>query len=557
MSFGQNIPFLEQMTRWVAFWGQVYENMCRNVFGGQEMDNLYGIKAENLIDNLSVTKLINEAVRTQSGTLADNGALVIYTGQYTGRSPKDRYIVRDDISSDSVAWGKVNLPMEPAVYANLKAKVMDHIQDRKMYLVKARAGADPNYTLRINVLCENPAQAVFANQIFIKDRARAGYESDFTVIAVPSLKAKGAADGIHSEAFIVISFKDRLILVGGSLYSGEIKKSIFSIMNFLLPQQGILPMHCSANMGEDGSTCLFFGLSGTGKTTLSADPDRKLIGDDEHGWSPQGVFNFEGGCYAKAINLDPEKEKEIYGALRFGSILENVVCDRDGHPDYFDASLTENTRGTYPVEYISNAQLSGMGGIPNTIIFLTADAFGVIPPVSRLTKEGAMYHFMSGYTSKLAGTERGIKEPQTTFSALFGEPFMPRAVEEYARLLGEKIEAQKTDVYLINTGWSGGKYGVGKRMPLHLTRLMVDAALTGTLKTAQYRHDEIFNLDVPLEVPGVPAAILEPRTQWANEAEYEATAEELAEKFRANFRRFPHTGVDILKAGPRELTKVR
>lgn len=521
------------------------------------MESLYGIKQENLIDNRSVTHLINEAVRTQSGTLADNGALLIYTGQYTGRSPNDRFIVRDEISKDTVAWGKMNLPMEPAVYENLKAKVMDHIQDRTMYLVKARAGADPNYTLRINVLCENPAQAVFANQIFIKDRTRIGYESDFTLIAVPSLKAKGAADGIHSEAFIVISFKDRLIFVGGSLYSGEIKKSIFSIMNYILPEQGVLPMHCSANMGEDGSTCLFFGLSGTGKTTLSADPQRRLIGDDEHGWGPHGVFNFEGGCYAKTINLEADKEKEIYEALRFGSILENVVCDSEGHPDYFNGSLTENTRGTYPVNYISNAELSGMGGIPETIIFLTADAFGVIPPISKLTKESAMYHFMSGYTSKLAGTERGIKEPQTTFSALFGEPFMPRAVEEYARLLGEKIEANTTDVYLINTGWSGGKYGVGKRMPLQLTRLMVDAALSGTLKNEQYRHDEIFNLEVPLKVPGVPSAILEPRTQWANQSEYEATAQELAEKFRQNFKRFPQTGEDILNAGPRQVTSVR
>lgn len=521
------------------------------------MNTLYGIKKENLRENLSVANLINEAVRTGTGTLADNGSLVIYTGQYTGRSPKDRFIVKDDITKDAVAWGKVNFPMEPAVYEKLKTAVLDHISQRPMYLVKARAGADPEHTLRINVFCENPAQAVFANQIFIKDRSREGYGSDFDVIAVPSLKAKGAEDGLNSEAFIIVSFTDRLILIGGTLYSGEIKKSIFSIMNFLLPAKGVLPMHCSANMGEDGQTCLFFGLSGTGKTTLSADPDRKLIGDDEHGWSKRGIFNFEGGCYAKTINLDPEKEQEIYGALRFGSILENVVCDSDGHPDYYNGSLTENTRGTYPVEYISNAELSGLGGIPNTIIFLTADAFGVIPPVSRLTKEGAMYHFMSGYTSKLAGTERGIKEPQTTFSALFGEPFMPRPVEEYARLLGQKIDAHTTDVYLINTGWTGGKYGVGKRMPLHLTRLMVDAAVNGTLKNAQYRHDEIFNLDVPVHIADIPDSLLDPRTQWQNESDYEATALELAGKFRQNFGRFPNTGIDILQAGPRVLTPVK
>ncbi len=521
------------------------------------MDTLYGIKKENLMENLSVANLINEAVRTGSGVLADNGSLVIYTGQYTGRSPKDRFIVKDKKTEATVAWGKVNLPLEPAVYEKLKAKVLDHIKDRTMYLVKARCGADPEHTLRINVLCENAAQAVFSNQIFIKDRSRKGYESDFTVIAVPTLKAKGPEDGINSEAFVIISFTDRLILIGGTLYSGEIKKSVFSIMNYLMPEKGILPMHCSANMGIDRSTCLFFGLSGTGKTTLSADPYRKLIGDDEHGWGRKGVFNFEGGCYAKTISLEEQKEKEIWDALRFGSILENVVLDKDGHPDYFNDSLTENTRGTYPIEFISNAQLSGMGGVPDTIIFLTADAFGVIPPISRLTKEGAMYHFMSGYTSKLAGTERGIREPQTTFSALFGEPFMPRPVEEYARLLGEKIEAHTTDVYLINTGWTGGKYGTGKRMPLRLTRLMVDAALDGTLKKADYRHDEIFNLEVPLHIDGVPDAILNPRTQWADEAQYETAALELAQSFRTNFSRFPNTGEDIIKAGPRVLTSTK
>lgn len=514
------------------------------------MENLFGIKKENLVENKSVTWLINEAVRNGHGELAANGCLVIKTGQYTGRSPKDRFIVKDEITKDTIGWGKVNLPIEPEVYEAMKAKVADHVKDRPMYYVKAKAGADERYALRLNVFCENAAQAVFANNIFIQDRERQGYEADFTVVAVPSLKSLGKDDGLNSEAFILVSLTDRVVLIGGTYYSGEIKKSIFSIMNYLLPEKNVLPMHCSANMSQDGTTALFFGLSGTGKTTLSADADRRLIGDDEHGWTEDGVFNFEGGCYAKTINLDPEKEKEIHGALRFGSMLENVVCDDDGQPDYFDGSLTENTRGTYPIEYIENCDLSGKGGIPQTVVFLTADAFGVIPPISKLTKEQAMYHFMSGYTSKLAGTERGITEPQTTFSALFGEPFMLRPIETYARLLGEKIDANDTEVFLINTGWTGGKYGVGKRMSLPLTRRMVNAAINGELKEAEFRHDPIFNLEVPVHVEGVPDDVLDPRSQWQDEAEYEATAKELAKKFQENFNRFPDAGEDILKAGP-------
>lgn len=527
-----------------------FNGLNNSTVGGSELEHLFGIKKENLIENQSVAQLITEAVRSGSGTLADNGCLVIRTGKYTGRSPKDRFIVMDETTKDTVEWDNSNLGIEQNVYENLKQKVMDHIADRKMYLVKGRAGADPNHTLKLNVLCENPAQAVFASQIFIKDNQRTGYDADFTVIAVPSLLAKGAEDGVNSEAFIILNFTERLILIGGSLYSGEIKKSIFTVMNYLLPEKDILPMHCSANMSDDGRTALFFGLSGTGKTTLSADENRQLIGDDEHGWTDEGIFNFEGGCYAKAINLDPVKEKEIYGALKFGSVLENVVLDDQSKPDYEDDSLTENTRGTYPIEYISNAKLDGQGGIPDTIVFLTADAFGVLPPISKLTPEGAMYHFMSGYTSKLAGTERGITEPQTTFSALFGEPFMARPIVEYARLLGEKIERHNTDVYLINTGWTGGRYGVGKRMDLPKTRLMVQAAINGDLKNASYRHDRIFNLDVPVHIEGIPDELLDPKSQWADKEAYEKTARELANGFIKNFNRFPNTGEDIVKAGP-------
>lgn len=515
------------------------------------LDNLYGVNREKLHANLSVSELINEAVRRGDGVLAANGALLMDSGRYTGRSPKDRFIVYDDVTRDKVSWGGHAKRMDEEVYQKLKEKMLDHIADREMYWVKAKVGADANYSLRINVLAENAGQALFATQIFMKDRER-GEEADFTVIAAPSLKADGEADGVRSEAFIIINIKERLILIGGSYYSGEIKKSVFTVMNYLLPEQGVLPMHCSANMDQQGNTVLFFGLSGTGKTTLSADASRKLIGDDEHGWTDDSVFNFEGGCYAKTIHLHPEKEKEIYEALRFGSLLENVVVDEDGVPDYSDDSRTENTRGTYPIEYIPNHEPSGKGGLPKTVIFLTADAFGALPPISRLSKEGAMYHFMSGYTSKLAGTERGITEPETTFSALFGEPFMIRPIEEYARLLGKKMEENDTEVYLVNTGWIGGRYGVGDRIPLALTRRMVTAAMRGELKDGEYRHDPIFNLDVPVTIDGVPDALLNPRIQWEDAEEYEKTARELAAAFRENFKRFKDADPAIVNAGPVE-----
>jgi len=428
-------------------------------------EDIYSAIGEGrLKENRSVSRLVNDAVRRREGKLTEQGALLVLTGKYTGRSPKDRFIVLDETTRDTVAFGKTNLPLSEEAFSRIREKVKAHMADRDMFLVKARAGASEKETLKIDVLCENAAQALFATQIFIKDNGRQG-KPDFTVVAVPSLMLSGKEDGVNSEAGILISFKERLVIVCGTCYLGEIKKSIFSVMNYLMPEDGILPMHCSANTDESGNTALFFGLSGTGKTTLSADSKRILIGDDEHGWADDGVFNFEGGCYAKTINLDKEKEKEIYQAIRFGSLLENVVVNKNGEPDYTDATLTENTRCTYPIGYIDNASSKGTGSIPRTILFLTADAFGVLPPVSRLTKEGAMYHFMSGYTSKLAGTERGIVNPETTFSALFGEPFMPRRIEEYARLLGEKIEAHETDVYLINTGWTGGGLRYGKKGP--------------------------------------------------------------------------------------------
>lgn len=512
--------------------------------------DLLEIEKETLLKGYSVSRLINDAVRKGVGILSQEGALVIETGKYSGRSPKDRYIVRDEITKDTVAFGKINIPMQEEVYENLLEKVKTYIKGKELYLIKAKAGASMENSLLIDVVCEDAAQAVFASNIFIRDNDRKGYAADFTVVAVPEMKANCVEDGLNSEAFIVISFMDKLILIGGTKYCGEIKKSIFSVMNFLLPMKGILPMHCSANMGKDGKTALFFGLSGTGKTTLSADEKRYLIGDDEHGWNDKGIFNIEGGCYAKCINLDPLKETEIYEAIRFGAVIENVVVDDNGVPDYFDASLTENTRCSYPLEYIENRVDDKRGGHPSTILFLTADAFGVIPPITKLTREGAMYHFMSGYTSKLAGTERGIVKPETTFSALFGEPFMPRPIEEYAHLLGEKIDSHETEVYLINTGWSGGVYGVGDRMPLKYTRLMVDAALNGLLTNVEYERDNIFNLDIPKEVPGVPSEILVPRTLWKDEKEYLRVAGELAEKFKMNFKRFKSANEKIVNAGP-------
>ncbi len=512
--------------------------------------DLLGLKEEQLKVGYSVCQLIDEAVQRGEGRLTKEGALLIETGQYTGRSPKDRFIVRDGITEKTVAYGKTNLPMEVDVYQNLLGKVKEYMKDKNLYLIKAKAGSSDKYSLRINVICEDAAQAVFSSQIFIKDNELAGTDADFTVVALPNLKANGKADGIHSEAFVILNFTDRVVLIGGTKYSGEIKKSIFSVMNYLLPEENVLPMHCSANMGSDGKTALFFGLSGTGKTTLSADPKRFLIGDDEHGWSDEGIFNIEGGCYAKCINLEREKEKEIYDAIRFGAVLENVVVSDQGVADYCDGSLTENTRCTYPLEYIDNRVDDKKGGHPSTILFLTADAFGVIPPISKLTRESAMYHFMSGYTSKLAGTERGIVNPETTFSALFGEPFMPRQIEEYATLLGRMIDEHDTDVYLINTGWSGGVYGVGKRTPLKYTRLMVDAALNNELKDVEFVHDKIFNLDIPVKIKDVPDEILIPENLWADKNEYEKVAKEFSEKFKENFRRFRDVSEKIVSAGP-------
>lgn len=502
--------------------------------------------------NLNPAALVTEAVKNGEGKLAESGALVVTTGKYTGRSPKDRFIVRQESVNHLINWGDVNLPIEEDVFNKLYEQVIDYLKDKKTYVFDGYVGAMKEYSMNITVVNEYASEALMSTQLFRRysEEELKNFKEDFTVIVAPGFKAKGIADGINSEAFIIINFERKIVLIGGTQYSGEIKKSVFSIMNFILPQKGVFPMHCSANIGYKGDTAVFFGLSGTGKTTLSTDSERRLIGDDEHGWCDKGIFNFEGGCYAKTIKLDKNKEPEIYNALKFGALLENVVLDSQNRPMFDDASLTENTRGAYPLEYIDNVEESGVGGNPNTVIFLTADAFGVIPPISKLSKEAAMYHFMSGYTSKLAGTERGVTKPKATFSACFGEPFMLMKPEIYAKLLGEKITTNNTEVYLVNTGWCGGEYGVGKRMNLAYTRAMVKAAVEGQLRGVDFEEDKNFKVLIPKEIPGVPSEILNPRNTWNDKNAYDLKVRELISQFQNNFKKFEGVSGNIIKAAP-------
>jgi phosphoenolpyruvate carboxykinase (ATP) len=453
-----------------------------------------------------------------------------------------------------VAWGKVNQPIAPETFDRLRARVNAYLQGRDLFVVDAYAGADRRYGLPIRLVTEFAWHALFAQQLFrrIDAGALAAHQPEWTVIGAPRFYADPAVDGTKSETAVIMDVEQKLILICGTEYAGENKKSIFSALNYMLPLQGVLPMHCSANAGPDGNVALFFGLSGTGKTTLSADPERKLIGDDEHGWSDDGVFNFEGGCYAKCINLSRENEPQIWNAIRFGSVVENVVVDPDTRAvDYADDSLTENTRVAYPVEYIDNAELSGMGGHPRTIVFLTADAFGVLPPIARLTPAQARYHFLSGYTAKAAGTEVGVKDPQATFSACFGAPFLPLSAQVYSHMLGEKLARHGARVFLLNTGWTGGPFGVGQRIKLSYTRAMVRAALAGELDEVETYTDPVFGLHVPLHIPGVPDAIMHPRKTWRNPNAYDAKARDLAARFVENFRQFEDVPEDVLAAGPK------
>lgn len=514
-----------------------------------ELDKL-GAKVHR---NLSIGKLVEAALKKEDAVLTDTGALSINTGKYTGRSPGDRFIVDDPDIHDKIDWGKVNVPISSEKFENLYNKVQRYIKEKEIFVFDGFVGANKNYRMPIRVINEYASQNLFAQQLFIKPREGEleGFEPEYTIIAAPGCIANPAADGTSSETFIILNFSKKIVLIGGSMYCGEIKKAVFTVMNFMLPMKGVMPMHCSANIGTEGDVALFFGLSGTGKTTLSADKGRRLIGDDEHGWTDEGVFNFEGGCYAKCIRLSKENEPQIWNAVRFGTVLENVVLDPEaGVPDYDSEQFTENTRAGYPVSYIDNAVEEGTGGNPSTLVFLTADATGVLPPISKLTKEQAMYHFMSGYTSKLAGTERGIIEPTATFSTCFGAPFMPMKPQVYAELLGKKIDENNVGVFLVNTGWSGGSYGVGKRMKLSYTRAMVNAAINGKLDNVKYETDKIFGVAVPTECPEVPAEVLKPENVWADKAEYEKTAVKLARDFNANFRKFEGVSEDIANAGP-------
>lgn len=524
----------------------------------------YGIEKLGIIEpkavyrNLTPAQLTEAALRRGEGILSDTGALVVTTGKYTGRSPDDKYIVDTPAIHDEIAWGKVNRPISREKFDAIKGKVAAYLQGREVFIFDGFAGADKKYTQKFRVINELASQNMFIHQLLIRPSAeelKDFNEPDYTVLCAPGFKCDPALDGVHSEAAIMIDYEAHMIVICGSQYAGEIKKSIFSTLNYVMTKKNVLPMHCSANMDpQTGETAVFFGLSGTGKTTLSADPSRKLIGDDEHGWSPDGVFNFEGGCYAKCIDLSAEKEPDIYNAIKFGSLVENVVVDPDTRkPDYFDGSLTENTRAGYPVHYINNVQITGVGGIPKVVVFLTADAFGVLPPISRLSREAAMYHFVTGFTSKLAGTERGVTEPQPTFSTLFGEPFMPLDPYVYANMLGEKLDKYGTKVYLVNTGWAGGSAADGaKRMELRYTRAMVTAALYDQFDNVTFRHHDVFNVEYPTHCPGVPDDKLDARGMWANKEAYDKQADKLAKMFAQNFaKKYPNMPASIAAAGPK------
>lgn len=504
--------------------------------------------------NLSVPQLVEASLARKEGVLTSTGALQARTGKYTGRSPKDKFIVQEPSIMNHIQWGSVNQPITQLQFEGLYRKALKYMEHRDLFIFDGYAGADEEQRLAIRVTNEYAWHNLFARQMFIRPTREElkQHKPDFNVIALPGFKADPEADGTNSETFIIISIEKRLVLIGGTEYAGEMKKSIFSVLNYLLPHKGVLPMHCSANAGEKGDVALFFGLSGTGKTTLSADPKRYLIGDDEHGWSDSGVFNFEGGCYAKCIGLTAENEPQIWNAIRYGTVLENVSINMETRvADYHDNQYTENTRAAYPLDYIPGAVASGQAGHPKVVIFLTADAFGVLPPIAKLSKAQAMYYFLSGFTSKLAGTERGVTEPEATFSTCFGAPFLPLCPSVYAEMLGHKIEQHDAKVYLVNTGWTGGPYGVGERMKLAYTRKMITAAIDGALESSSYQKDPLLGLEIPNEVPGVPAHVLNPRQTWNNPAEYDASARALAKRFAENFKKYEaELPAEIIHAGP-------
>lgn len=518
------------------------------------LDNLDLENNKEVYWNLTPPELYEEAIKNGEAILTKDYALRVRTGKYTGRSPSDRFIINQPSIQNDIDWGKINKPADEGVFENLFQKVTAYLRDQQLYVKDCYAGADKKYQLNVRVISEAAYHGLFAHNMFIRPSKEQlkKHEPDFTVLAAPNFKANPDVDGTESETFILINFDRRIILIGGTLYSGELKKGIFSVMNYLLPKQGVMAMHCSANMDQEGDTAVFFGLSGTGKTTLSSDQDRILIGDDEHGWSENGVFNIEGGCYAKTINLSEENEPLIYATTKMpGTILENVVLDENRAPDFYDTSLTENTRCSYPIHYIPNASENGVGNHPTNVIFLTCDAFGVLPPISKLTPEQAMYHFISGYTAKVAGTERGIDEPQATFSACFGAPFMPLDPTVYAELLADKIRKYNSTVWLLNTGWTGGPYGIGHRMKLSHTRQMLSEALKGHLNNVDFDIDPIFELSIPQKIDGVPTNILNPRNTWDDKQAYDQKAKKLAAMFANNFCQFKEEAdKELVQAGP-------
>jgi len=506
--------------------------------------------------NLSTAPLVEHAVQRGEGMLAKDGPLVVKTGKHTGRSANDKFFVRDAETENSVWWGKTNKGMTPEHFAALKADFLTHLGTKDTLFVQdLYGGSQAEHRVNVRVINEFAWHNLFIRTLLVRpeEAELAGFLPEFTIIDLPSFRADPERHGCRSETVVAVNFTEKLILIGGTAYAGEMKKSVFGILNYKLPVDGIMPMHCSANIGPNGDTAVFFGLSGTGKTTLSADASRTLIGDDEHGWSDTAVFNFEGGCYAKMINLSAEAEPEIYATTkRFGTVLENVVIDEKTREiDLDDNSLAENSRGSYPIDFIPNASEKNLGPVPKNIIFLTADAYGVLPPIAKLTPDQAMYHFLSGYTARVAGTEIGVTEPSATFSTCFGAPFMPRHPSVYGNLLKERIAKGGVDCWLVNTGWTGGQYGVGKRMPIKATRALLNAALDGSLNNAEFRKDPNFGFDVPVEVPGVDTSILDPRSTWGDKEDYDRTAQKLVQLFVDNFAQFEaHVDESVRQAAP-------
>lgn len=516
-----------------------------------------GINAGMVHWNLDSDTLTDKSVQLGHGILNDSGALAVNTGKFTGRSPKDKFIVKDNLTTDLVDWGDVNLPTSYEVYANLKTKMCAFLAGKEIWARNSYAGADTNYRINVTIINTTPWANLFCNNLFIqpKEEEHEHFKLDWLIIQIPEFQAIPEVDGTRSGNFTIVNFSEKTILIGGSAYTGEMKKGVFSVLNLILPHyHNVLPMHCSANEGKDKDVSLFFGLSGTGKTTLSADANRSLIGDDEHGWTENTVFNFEGGCYAKAIDLSAEKEPEIYAAIKPGALLENIrFFEGTNTVNYADGSITENTRVAYPIHHIPNAKTPSLGGLPKNIFFLTCDAFGILPPIAKLTKQQAMYHFISGYTAKVAGTEVGIIEPQTTFSACFGRVFLPLHPTRYAELLGQKLEKHpEVNVWLINTGWTGGRYGEGKRMNLKYTRAMINAAMNGDLDKVDYVTDQVFGLGKPTSCPNVPSEVLDPRKTWTDVEAYDKQAIELAQLFVSNFEQYKDkASEELLSAAPR------